>query len=117
MSLAFGSISGLDKYRADEIADYRRTMRTDTTLHIAIKSKNPNITFNKDFVYDILVPESETDSAEILLIQTQPTENRKVLYSRLSEIEAAPKQSLAYRLDQWAKTTIEEVVSDFSNSV
>jgi len=117
MSLSFGAITGSDKYRASAISGYRRTMRTDTTLNIIVQSKNPAIPFSKLFVYDFLVPESDLDNTEILLIQTQPNENRKVLYSRLSEIEEAPKQSLIYRLNQWAKSTLGEVISDFNKSV
>lgn len=117
MTLAFGSISGGDVYRAKPIEGFRNTMRRDTSLNITIASKNPAIPFQKYFVYDFLVPTVNADNAEIILTQVQPPTNRKVLYSRLSEMEDMPKKSLQYRLNQWAKSALAEVISEFNKNV
>lgn len=118
MKLTFGSISGGSMYRAKPIEGFRNTMRQDTSLNITIASNNPAVPYSKNFVYDFLVPTEKTDNAEIILTQVQPPTRRKVLYSRLSEMEEdIPKSSLQYRLNQWAKSTLAEVISDFNKNI
>lgn len=119
MTLTFGSISGgtADEFKTMPIEGYRRTFRNDTSLHIKIESKNPSLPFSKGFVFDFLVPIKQTENADIFLTQVQPPTNRKVMYSRLSELEGSPKSTLLYRLDQWAKSALEEVISDFNKNI
>lgn len=93
---------------------FREVYGQTAKLYITIKTKNPSDTSSIQYIFDILVPASNTVDRRIFLIQTAPPPEKEAIYARFSECENGLKKSLEYRIKNWAEKTVKEIVYNFA---